>query len=58
MKKTLRDEFALQYLIAILSSDRFLDYADEEDLMGAISIDAYKMADTMIANRSTNAPTT
>lgn len=51
IKKTLRDEFALKYIASILASDRFDDYADEEDLMEAISKDAYLMADAMILSR-------
>lgn len=45
---TIRDNIATQFMTAILSSDRFEDYKDEEDIMEAIAKDAYKMADKMM----------
>ena len=45
---TIRDNIATQFMTAILSSDRFEDYKDEDDIMEAIAKDAYKMADKMM----------
>ena len=46
--KTIRDTIAIQFMNAILTTERFKDYADEANIMEAIAKDAYKMADTMI----------
>lgn len=45
---SLRDEIAIQFMNAILTTDRFKDYIDEDNIMLSISKDAYLMADTMI----------
>lgn len=46
--KTIRDTIAIQFMNAILTSERFKDYIDEANIMESIAKDAYKMADTMI----------
>lgn len=44
-----RDKIALEYMKTILSNnERFLDYANEEDIMRSIASDSYKMADAMM----------
>jgi len=45
---SLRDEIAIQFMNAILTTERFKDYIDEDNIMLSISKDAYLMADTMI----------
>lgn len=45
---TLRDEIAIQFMNAVLTTERFKDYIDDENIMVSISKDAYLMADTMI----------
>ena len=45
---SLRDEIAIQFMNAVLTTDRFKDYIDEDNIMLSISKDAYLMADTMI----------
>ena len=55
--KTIRDTFAIQFMSSILSSERFADYAEEEDIMEAIAKDAYKMADKMIEAKGKTATT-
>lgn len=55
MKKTIRDEFALAYVTAILSTpERLVDYLDYDDVMGKIAEDAYEMADKMLAARKSS----
>jgi hypothetical protein len=55
MKKTLRDEFALTYVTAILQTpERLNDYLEYDDIMGKISEDAYAMADNMLAARKSS----
>lgn len=49
---TLRDEIAIQFMNAILTTDRFKDYINEDNIMESISKDAYLMADTMIDVRN------
>jgi len=53
----MRDAFAIQFMSSILSSERFADYAEEEDIMEAIAKDAYKMADKMIEAKVKTATT-
>jgi hypothetical protein len=44
-----RNTIALEYMKIILSNaERFNDYVDEDDIMGAIAKDAYLMADAMV----------
>ena len=45
---SLRDEIAIQFMTAVLTTERFKDYIDEDNIMLSISKDAYLMADTMI----------
>lgn len=45
---SLRDEIAIQFMNAVLTTERFKDYIDEDNIMLSISKDAYLMADTMI----------
>lgn len=45
---SLRDEIAIQFMNAVLTTERFKDYVDEDNIMLSISKDAYLMADTMI----------
>jgi hypothetical protein len=49
---SLRDEIAIQFMNAILTTERFKDYIDEDNIMVSISKDAYLMADTMIDVRN------
>ena len=49
---SLRDEIAIQFMNAILTTDRFKDYINEDNIMESISKDAYLMADTMIDVRN------
>lgn len=49
---TLRDEIAIQFMNAILTTERFKDYIGEDNIMVSISKDAYLMADTMIDERN------
>jgi len=43
-----KDKIALEYMKIVLSTDRFMDYIEEEDIMKSIASDAYQMADAMV----------
>ena len=43
-----RDTIALEYMKIILSTSRFNDYIEEDNIMESIANDAYLMADAMI----------
>jgi len=42
-----RDKVALEFMKTVLSTDRFSDYVDDENIMASIATDAYTMADEM-----------
>ena len=44
-----RNQIAIEYMKIILSTDRFSDYTEEENIMQSIAKDAFEMADTMIS---------
>lgn len=43
-----RDKIALEYMKIILSTERFKDYVEEDNIMKSIASDAYLMADAMV----------
>jgi hypothetical protein len=44
-----KDTIALEFMKIVLSNpERFNDYVEEDDIMGAIAKDAYLMADAMV----------
>ena len=43
-----RDKVALEYMKIVLSTDRFMDYIEEDNIMKSIASDAYQMADVMV----------